>query len=72
MHGRQFHGDFRRRGQENHGKSLLANSFAGAGDARRRSRAADGGRAARVFPVVHQDGFHVRMAFRMRTSSAPL
>ena len=62
--GRQFHGDFRGGGQEYDGKSFLVYGFAGTGDAGRRFGAANRGGAAGVFPVIHEDRFHVRVAMQ--------
>ena len=77
-HGRgQFHGDFRWGGQKYQGKPFLLYGSAGTRDAEWRCGAAHGGRAAGVFPVIHEDWFHVRVAieevhqFRAAVASIP-
>ncbi len=73
---REFHGDFGRRGQEDHIQLLLAYRVGGTGDAHRQLRAANDRRPAVVFPVIHQDGFDMcvfaQYADQFRTAVAPI
>ncbi len=72
MSGREFHGNFGRRGEENTGKLLLAD---GSGIARKvpgALRTAERCDAPRIAAVVQEDGAEIGVAAQQITSSAPL